>query len=84
MYQDAVVVSTIIDIIFVAVATAIVAVIVVTIVLVARGRPPRPSGTLPDRHYRVRGRSMAGWQRSAIREIRRAGREHGRRGRRRR
>jgi hypothetical protein len=83
MHQDAVVVSTIIDIIFVAVATAIVAVIVVTIVLVARGRPPRPSGTLPDR-YRVRGRSIAGWQRSAIREIRRAGRQHGRRGRRRR
>jgi hypothetical protein len=27
----------------------------------------------------VRGRSMRGWQNSAIREIRRAGRQHGRR-----
>ncbi len=57
--------------------------VVVSVVLVARGRRPRPPGTLPD-PYRVRGRSMAGWQRSAIREIRRAGRQSGRRTRRRR
>lgn len=73
-------VGTVINIFAGIVACAVVAVIVVTVVLVARGRPPRPSGTLPDR-YRVRGRSMAGWQRSAIREIRRAGQQSGRRSR---
>jgi hypothetical protein len=55
--------------------------IVVTIVRVARNRPPQPPRSRHDR-YRVRGRSIRGWQASAIREIRRAGRQHGTRGRR--
>jgi len=59
------------------VATAIIA----TIVMVARNRPQQPARKHPD-SYRVRGRSMRGWQASAIREIRRAGRQHGTRGRR--
>lgn len=77
------VVGRILDSVAVIIAAAVAAVVVLTIVLVARGRPPRPPGTLPDR-YRVRGRSLSGWQASAIREIRRAGRQSGRRGRRRR
>ena len=55
--------------------------IIVTIVMVARNRPQQPARQHPD-PYRVRGRSMRGWQASAIREIRRAGRQHGTRGRR--
>jgi hypothetical protein len=55
--------------------------ILVTIVLVARDRPAQPVRRHPD-PYRVRGRSIRGWQNSAIREIRRAGTQHGRRGRR--
>ncbi len=55
--------------------------IIATIVMVARNRPPQPGRKHPD-PYRVRGRSMRGWQASAIREIRRAGRQHGTRGRR--
>jgi hypothetical protein len=57
-------------------------VIITTIVMVARNRPQQPTRSHPD-PYRVRGRSMRGWQASAIREIRRAGRQHGTRGRRR-
>ena len=52
--------------------------VVATIVAVTRNRPAQPTRVHPDR-YRVRGRSMRGWQNSAIREIRRAGRQHGRR-----
>jgi hypothetical protein len=55
-------------------------VVVLTVVLASRNRPPQA----PRRHpgpYRVRGRSIRGWQASAIREIRRAGRQHGTRGR---
>jgi hypothetical protein len=55
--------------------------IVITVVLVARDRPAQPVRKHPD-PYRVRGRSIRGWQHSAIREIRRAGRQHGTRGRR--
>ena len=55
--------------------------IIATIVMVARNRPQQPERKHPD-PYRVRGRSMRGWQASAIREIRRAGRQHGTRGRR--
>lgn len=74
------VVGTVVDVAAAVFGTAVLTFIVVTVVLVARGRPPRSPGTLPDRRYRVRGRSMAGWQRSAVREIRRAGRPN-RRGR---
>jgi len=52
--------------------------VIATIVAVTRNRPTQPTRVHPDR-YRVRGRSMRGWQNSAIREIRRAGRQHGRR-----
>jgi hypothetical protein len=55
--------------------------IIATIVMVAHNRPQQPARKHPD-PYRVRGRSMRGWQASAIREIRRAGRQHGTRGRR--
>ena len=54
--------------------------IAATVVLVARDRPAQPVRRHPD-PYRVRGRSIRGWQNSAIREIRRAGTQHGRRGR---
>jgi hypothetical protein len=66
----------IIDIIAIALAAAVALAIVATIVMVARNRPAQPTRVHPDR-YRVRGRSMRGWQASAIREIRRAGRAHG-------
>lgn len=59
---------------------AFLTVVVMTIVLAGRNRPPRLTSRRPD-PYRVRGRSIASWQRSAIREIRRAGRQHGYRGR---
>jgi hypothetical protein len=54
--------------------------VVITVVLVARDRPTQPTRKHPD-PYRVRGRSIRGWQNSAIKEIRRAGRQHGTRGR---
>jgi hypothetical protein len=66
----------IIDIVAIAIATMVVLAIVATIVMVSRNRPAQPARVHPDR-YRVRGRSMRGWQASAIREIRRAGRAHG-------
>jgi hypothetical protein len=53
--------------------------IIATVIRVARNRPQQPVRRHPD-PYRVRGRSMRGWQASAIREIRRAGRQHGTRG----
>jgi hypothetical protein len=52
--------------------------VVATIVAVTRNRPAQPTRVHPD-PYRVRGRSIRGWQNSAIREIRRAGRQHGKR-----
>jgi hypothetical protein len=66
----------IIDIVAIAIAALVVLAIVATIVMVSRNRPAQPTRVHPDR-YRVRGRSMRGWQASAIREIRRAGRAHG-------
>jgi hypothetical protein len=56
-----------------------VVVVTATIVAASRRRAPvaRRRGPAP---YRVRGRSIRGWQASAIREIRRAGRQHGKRG----
>jgi hypothetical protein len=53
--------------------------VIALVVSVTRERPQiaRRRGPAP---YRVRGRSIRGWQASAIREIRRAGRQHGRRG----
>jgi hypothetical protein len=70
----------IIDIVAIAVGVLVALAIVVTIVMVSRNRPAQPERKHPD-PYRVRGRSMRGWQASAIREIRRAGRQHGTRGR---
>lgn len=54
-------------------------VLIALIVAASRHRPnlARRQGPAP---YRVRGRSIRGWQASAIREIRRAGRQHGRHG----
>jgi hypothetical protein len=66
----------IIDIVAIAIAATVALAIVATIVMVTRNRPAQPTRVHPDR-YRVRGRSMRGWQASAIREIRRAGRAHG-------
>jgi hypothetical protein len=66
----------IIDIVAIAIAAVVVLAIIATIVMVSRNRPAQPTRVHPDR-YRVRGRSMRGWQASAIREIRRAGRAHG-------
>ena len=66
----------IIDIVAIAIAAPVALAIVATIVMVSRNRPAQPTRVHPDR-YRVRGRSMRGWQASAIREIRRAGRAHG-------
>jgi hypothetical protein len=66
----------------VAIAIGVIAAIAVIALIsaAARHRQPitRKSGPAP---YRVRGRSIRSWQSSAIREIRRAGRAHGRRGR---
>jgi hypothetical protein len=67
-------------IVWVVVAIVVVG-IAVTIALVVRDRPAQPVRRHPD-PYRVRGRSIRGWQNSAIREIRRAGTQHGKRGRR--
>jgi hypothetical protein len=68
------------DIIAIVVGLLVALAIVVTIATVSRNRPAQPARKHPD-PYRVRGRSMRGWQASAIREIRRAGRQHGTRGR---
>lgn len=70
----------VVDVVAVAIAAIAAAVVVVTIVAASRHRPQvtRREGPMP---YRVRGRSIRGWQASAIREIRRAGRQHGTRGR---
>jgi hypothetical protein len=73
--------AQIIGIIAIVIGGLVAVVIIATIVRVARNRPQQPVRTHPD-PYRVRGRSMRGWQASAIREIRRAGRQHGTRGRR--
>jgi hypothetical protein len=70
----------IIDVIAIVVGLLVAITIIVTIVMVGRNRPAQPARRHPD-PYRVRGRSMRGWQASAIREIRRAGRQHGTRGR---
>lgn len=69
----------IVDAIAIAIAALAALAVAVTVVAAARGRPrlARRQGPAP---YRVRGRSIRGWQASAIREIRRAGRQHGRRG----
>jgi hypothetical protein len=64
----------------IAIGLLVAAAIIATIVMVSRNRPAQPARRHPD-PYRVRGRSMRGWQASAIREIRRAGRQHGTRGR---
>lgn len=73
--------ADIIGIIAIVTGVLVAIVIITTIVMVARNRPEQPARRHPD-PYRVRGRSMRGWQASAIREIRRAGRQHGTRGRR--
>jgi hypothetical protein len=73
--------ADIIGIIAIVTGVLVAIVIITTIVMVARNRPQQPARSHPD-PYRVRGRSMRGWQASAIREIRRAGRQHGTRGRR--
>jgi hypothetical protein len=70
----------IINIVVIAIGVLVAIAIVATIVMVARNRPAQPVRRHPD-PYRVRGRSMRGWQASAMREIRRAGRQHGTRGR---
>jgi hypothetical protein len=78
--QSGVVAAHFINGIAVAIISLVALAIVATIVSVARNRPRQPVRVHPDR-YRVRGRSIRGWQASAIREIRRAGRAHGTRGR---
>jgi hypothetical protein len=72
--------AEIIGIVAIVIGCLVAIAIIATIVMVVRNRPQQPARTHPDR-YRVRGRSMRGWQASAIREIRRAGRQHGTRGR---
>jgi len=57
----------------------LVGLIVLTVVLAARNRPAQPMRPRYE-PYRVRGRSVRGWQASVIRELRRAGRASGRRG----
>jgi hypothetical protein len=69
------------DIVAIVVGLLVALAIVMTIVMVSRNRPAQTARKHPD-PYRVRGRSMRGWQASAVREIRRAGRQHGTRGRR--
>jgi len=73
--------GSIIDWIAVVIGALFVVLVVVLIVEASRHRPQfdRRRGPAP---YRVRGRSIRGWQSSAIREIRRAGRQHGNRSRR--
>jgi hypothetical protein len=74
-------VTGVLDVIGVIIGCLAAIAIIATIVMVARNRPQQPERKHPD-PYRVRGRSMRGWQASAIREIRRGGRQHGTRGRR--
>jgi hypothetical protein len=74
-------VSGVLDVIGITIGCLAAIAIIATIVMVARNRPQQPERKHPD-PYRVRGRSMRGWQASAIREIRRGGRQHGTRGRR--
>ena len=74
-------VSTVFAVLAALLGAALLVAVVTTVVLVTRNRTAQPTRRHPD-HYRVRGRSIRGWQASAIREIRRAGREHGNRGRR--
>jgi hypothetical protein len=74
-------VSGVLDVIGIIIGGLAAVAIIATIVMVARNRPQQPERKHPD-PYRVRGRSMRGWQASAIREIRRGGRQHGTRGRR--
>jgi hypothetical protein len=64
------------DIVAIVIGLLVALAIVMTIVMVSRNRPAQPARKHPD-PYRVRGRSMRGWQASALREIRRAGRQHG-------
>jgi hypothetical protein len=71
--------ARIIDIVAIGLGLLAAVAIIATIVMVARNRPAQAARRHPD-PYRVRGRSMRGWQASAIREIRRAGRQHGTRG----
>ncbi|MGH8890014.1 MAG: hypothetical protein ACRDV3_09720 [Acidothermaceae bacterium] len=68
--------SSILEWIAIVIGALFVVLVVVFIVEVSRQRPrfDRRRGPAP---YRVRGRSIRGWQASAIREIRRAGRQHG-------
>jgi hypothetical protein len=73
-------VNGVLDVIGVIIGCLAAIAIIATIVMVARKRPQQPERKHPD-PYRVRGRSMRGWQASAIREIRRGGRQHGTRGR---
>jgi hypothetical protein len=73
--------ADIIGIVAIVIGCLVAIAIIATIVMVARNRPQQPARSQHDR-YRVRGRSMRGWQASAIREIRRGGRQHGTRGRR--
>jgi hypothetical protein len=73
-------VAHILDIVAIVIGLLVALAIVMTIVMVSRNRPAQPVRKHPD-PYRVRGRSMRGWQASALREIRRAGRQHGTRGR---
>jgi hypothetical protein len=70
----------IVDIVAIVIGLLVALAILITIVMVSRNRPAQPARKHPD-PYRVRGRSMRGWQASALREIRRAGRQHGTRGR---
>jgi hypothetical protein len=73
--------ADVIGIIAIVIGCLVAIAIIATIVMVAINRTQQPERKHPD-PYRVRGRSMRGWQASAIREIRRAGRQHGTRGRR--
>jgi hypothetical protein len=51
----------IINIVVIAIGVLVAIAIVATIVMVARNRPAQPVRRHPD-PYRVRGRSMRGWQ----------------------
>jgi hypothetical protein len=73
-------VTDLIDAVAITVAVAVAIGVTALIVSVSRNRPQFDRRRGPA-SYRVRGRSIRGWQNSAIREIRRAGRQHGRRGR---
>jgi hypothetical protein len=72
--------TEVIDVVAIVIAVALATAAIVLIVSVSRHRPQFDRRHGPA-SYRVRGRSIRGWQNSAIREIRRGGRQHGRRGR---